>query len=54
MTQCDLERCLEGGGGWSLAERPFGFELKVLGEKVGYCQSRPSDFILLGASYSVY
>ena len=25
-----------------------------LREKVGYCQSLPSDFVLLGASYSVY
>ena len=33
---------------------PFSFELKTLGEKVGYCQSLPSSFVLLGASYSVY
>ena len=34
-----------GGRGWSLAGRPFSFELKVLGEKVGYCQSLPSDYL---------
>ena len=46
MTPCDLELFLGGGGGglgWSLA-----------GEKVGYCQSLSSDFLLLGDSYSVY
>ena len=41
----------EGGG---VSRRPFSFELKTLGEKVCYCQSLPSDFVLLGASYSVY
>ena len=45
---------LEGGGGWASAGRPFSFELKTLGEKVGNCQSLPSDFILLGTSYSIY
>ena len=46
---------LRGGGrGWSLAGRPFSFELKDLGEKVGYCQSLPSDVLLLEASYSFY
>ena len=45
----------EGGGrGWSLAGRPFSLELNILGERVDYCQSLPSDFLLLGASYSVY
>ena len=38
----------------TLAGRPFSFELKIIGEKVGYCQSLPSDVLLLGASYSVY
>ena len=37
--------------GWASAESPFSFELKTLGEKVGYCQSLPSDCILLGVSY---
>ena len=56
MTSCDLEPFLRGGGGrgWSLAGRPFSFELNILGESVDYCQSLPSDFLLLGASYSVY
>ena len=36
------------------AGRPFSFELNTLGEKVGYYQSLPSDFILLGASYIVF
>ena len=36
------------------AGRPFSFELKPLGKKVGYGQSLSSDFVLLGASYSVY
>ena len=54
MTPCDLEPFPEGGGGWSLAGRPFSFEIKIVGEKVDYCQSLPSDFLLLGASYSVY
>ena len=52
---CDLE-VLRGGGGAS-AGRPLSFELKTLGEKVGLfrgiCQSLPSDFVLLGASFSV-
>ena len=52
MTPCDLEHFL--GGGWASAGRPFSFELKTIGEKVGYCQSLPSDFVLLGASYNVY
>ena len=50
MAPCDLE--LLGGG--ASAGRPFSFELKTLGEKVGYCQSLPSDFVLLGTSFSVY
>ena len=50
MAPCDLE--LPGGG--ASAGRPFSFELKSLGGKVGYCQSLPSDFLLLGAIYSVY
>ena len=50
MTPCDL---LLGGGGAS-AGRPFSFELKTLGEKVGYCRGLPSDCVLLGASFSVY
>ena len=33
---------------------PFSFKLKSSGEKVGYCQSLSSDFVLLGASFSVY
>ena len=41
-------------GGWASAGRPFSFELKPLGKKVGYCQSLPSDFVLVGASYGVY
>ena len=41
-------------GGGASAESPFNFELKTLGEKVGYCQSLPSDVVLLGASSSVY
>ena len=55
MTPCDLGLflvCVWGGG--ASAGRPFTFELKTLGEKVGYCQSLPSDFLLLGASHSVY
>ena len=41
MTPCDLELFLRGGGGggghgWSLAGRPFSFELNVLGETVDY------------------
>ena len=45
----------EGAGrGWSLAGRPFSFELNILGERVYYSQSLPSDFLLLGASYNVY
>ena len=36
------------GGGGASAERPFSFELKTLGEKVGYCQNLPSDFLLFG------
>ena len=52
VTLYELE-LLPGGGGAS-AGRPFSFELKTLGEKVGYCQSLPSDFVLLGASFSVY
>ena len=51
MVPCDIE--LFQGGGPS-AGRPFSFELKTLGEKVGYCQSLPSDLVLLGASFSVY
>ena len=43
-----------GGGGGAPAGRPFNFEVKTLGEKVGYCQSLSSDFVLLGASFSVY
>ena len=54
MTPCELELYLAGGGGCSSAGRTFSFELKTLGEKVGYCQSLPSDFLLIGASYSVY
>ena len=42
------------GGGGASAGKPFSFELKTKGEKVGYCQSLPSDFVLLGASFSVY
>ena len=34
VTLCDLELFLGGGGGAS-AGRPFNFELKTLGEKVG-------------------
>ena len=52
MTSYDLELFLVGG--CASAWRPFTFELKTLGEKVGYCQSLPSYFVLLGASYSVY
>ena len=53
MTPCDLELFLVGRG-WPSAGRPFSFELKSLGEKVGYCQSLASDVVLLdGASYSV-
>ena len=37
--------------GWASAGRPFSFSLKTLGEKVGYCQSLSSNFVLLGASY---
>ena len=37
----------------SVCPSPFSFGLKILGEKVGYCQSLPSYFLLLGASYSV-
>ena len=51
MTPCDLELLLGGGAS---AGRQFSFELTTLGEKVGYCQSLPPDFILLGASFSVY
>ena len=50
MTSCDLKLFLGGGASEG---RPFSFELKTLGEKVGYCQSVPSDFVLLGASYSI-
>ena len=50
MTPCDLE-LFRGGAS---AGRPFSFNLKTLGEKVGYCQSLSSDFVLLGASYNVY
>ena len=39
MPPCDLELFLVGG--WASAGRPFTFELKILGEKVGYCQSLP-------------
>ena len=49
ITPCDLE--LLGGAS---AGRPFSFELKTLGEKVCYCQGLPSDFVLLGSSFSVY
>ena len=42
-------------GGWATsAGKPFSFELKTLGEKVGYCQSLPSDFVLLRGSYIVF
>ena len=44
MTPCDLELVLGGGG--ASAESPFSFELKTFGEKVNYCQSLPSDFLL--------
>ena len=47
MILCDLELFLRGGG-WSSAGKPFSSELKILGEKVGYCQSLPSDVIYLG------
>ena len=53
MTPWDLQLFLEGVG-WSSAGRPFTLELKTLGEKVGYCQSLSSDFLLHGASSSVY
>ena len=52
MAPCDLELFLVEG--WASAGIPFTFELKTLGEKVGYCKGLPSDFVLLGASYSVY
>ena len=51
MAPCDLEPLL---GGWASAGRPFSFQLKTLGEKVGYCQGMPSDCVLLAASFSVY
>ena len=35
---------------FTLAGIPFTFELKTLGEKVGYCQNLPSDFVLLGVA----
>ena len=47
MTPCDLEPFLVGG--WPSAGRLFTFELKTFRGKVGYCQSLPSDFVLLGA-----
>ena len=43
ITPCDLELFLGGGAS---AESPFSFELKTLGEKVGYCQSLPSDVLI--------
>ena len=33
MTPCDLELFIDGGGGWSLAGRPFSFELKLSGKR---------------------
>ena len=54
MAPSDLER-LRGGGGALQQDASAGrFELKTLGEKVGNSQSLPSDFVLLGASFSVY
>ena len=41
------------GGGGASAGRPFTFELKTLGENVGYCQSLSSDLVLLGANFNV-
>ena len=43
MAPCDLELLL---GGWASEGRPFSFELKTLGEKVGYCQ--PQTLYYLG------
>ena len=57
MTPCDLELFLEGSGsGWSLARRPFNFELKFLGENVARLLSEPAlrFSITWGYSYSVF
>ena len=57
MAPCDLKLLRGGGGGGgggASAGRPFSFDLKTLWEKVGYCPSLPSDFLLLGARFSVY